>query len=385
MARSLFNLAVLACLGGASARRFEMRHYALINTTSSLPCSETTSSVESTSSGASSTFSTFSWTNTSSTVPPTSVTSSSVTLTESLTSESVTSVSVTSSEDPVITTSSASGTVTSSTSGSESDVTSSYEASITSSVELTTSTVYTTTVRTVTKCPPYVVDCPSNGGYVTTETIPWYTTVCPVTGTSGSPKPPKPTNPPAHGPETITTTFHTTYTITKCPGSVPNCPVGSVTTEVVTTTYCPGNGEPVPSGPAGEHPSGPGEHPEGPKPTGPAGHPEQPEHPQPSGPAGEHPEVPEPTGPAGHPEVPKPSGPGAEQPPVTKSETGYHTVPTGAHSTVVVPPSSGFDSSTIPSKPTSTPTPPATTPPVSGGAKVGVSAVALFGVVLAMM
>ena len=56
--------------------------------------------------------------------------------------------------------------------------------------------------RTVTKCPIYV-DCPE-GGYVTTETIPIYTTVCPVTETEGG-NPPHPTSTggaeePSHGP-----------------------------------------------------------------------------------------------------------------------------------------------------------------------------------------
>lgn len=50
-----------------------------------------------------------------------------------------------------------------------------------SSAQMTTRTEYTTTTRTVTECPPHV-DCPKNG-YVTTEVIPTYTTVCPVTKT----------------------------------------------------------------------------------------------------------------------------------------------------------------------------------------------------------
>ncbi|KND89754.1 putative endo-1,3(4)-beta-glucanase [Tolypocladium ophioglossoides CBS 100239] len=115
----------------------------------------------------------------------------------------------------------------------------------TSSVDLTTSTVYTTTVHTVTKCPPWVTDCPA-GGYVTTETIALYTTVCPVTATQ---KPTTTTTATATasqgaGKETITTKVTKTYTITSCAPTVTNCPVGKVITEVLTTTYCPGEQTP---------------------------------------------------------------------------------------------------------------------------------------------
>ncbi len=124
--------------------------------------------------------------------------------------------------------------------------------SASSSEEMTTSTVYTTTVRTVTKCPP-TVHCPT-GGYVTTETIPLYTTVCPVTATktdSHKPTTPAQTNKPGHsqGPTTITTKVTKVYTITSCAPTVTNCPIGHVTTEVSTTTYCPGEQTGVPTGP----------------------------------------------------------------------------------------------------------------------------------------
>jgi chitinase len=99
---------------------------------------------------------------------------------------------------------------------------------------MTTSTVYTTKVHTVTKCPAWV-DCPA-GGYVTTETIPLYTTVCPVTKAASTTSKPSVTS----SAETITTTVSSIYTITSCPPSVVNCPVGKVTTEIITTTYCPG-------------------------------------------------------------------------------------------------------------------------------------------------
>ncbi|KAL5331921.1 hypothetical protein ACEPPN_001461 [Leptodophora sp. 'Broadleaf-Isolate-01'] len=48
-------------------------------------------------------------------------------------------------------------------------------------VKYTTSTVYTTSIYTITSCAPSVTDCPSKLGHVTTEIIKLYTTVCPVT------------------------------------------------------------------------------------------------------------------------------------------------------------------------------------------------------------
>ncbi|KAJ4321058.1 Chitinase 2 [Fusarium piperis] len=118
------------------------------------------------------------------------------------------------------------------------------QASVTRSatISLTTSTVCTTRVYTVTKCPPEVVDCPA-GGYVTTETIPLYTTVCPVTAKA------TPTQ-YAVAPEYETKTVYTTrvHTVTKCPPEVVNCPVGSVTTETIPvyTTVCPVTEKPQP-------------------------------------------------------------------------------------------------------------------------------------------
>lgn len=52
--------------------------------------------------------------------------------------------------------------------------------------EYTTSTVYTTSVRTVTACPSSVKSCPASerSTYVTTDTIIDFTTICPVTATS---------------------------------------------------------------------------------------------------------------------------------------------------------------------------------------------------------
>ena len=111
-----------------------------------------------------------------------------------------------------------------------------------SSVEMTTSTVYDTTTYTVTKCPPTVTNCPY--GHVVTETIAVSTTVCPVTAT------PTPT-----GWTTSTVYATTTYTISKCAPTVKNCPYGHVTTEIipVSTTICPVTDvwPAKPTGPAG--------------------------------------------------------------------------------------------------------------------------------------
>ncbi|KAF4345978.1 endochitinase 2 precursor [Fusarium beomiforme] len=91
-------------------------------------------------------------------------------------------------------------------------------------VSMTTSTVCTTRVHT------------AAGGYVVTETIPLYTTVCPVTGKA------RPSN-HAVPSQYLTKTVYTTsvHTVTKCPPSVVDCPYGSVTTETIPvyTTVCP--------------------------------------------------------------------------------------------------------------------------------------------------
>ncbi|KAH8709764.1 Endochitinase A [Beauveria bassiana] len=194
--------------------------------------------------------------------------------------------------------------------------------------EMTTSSVYTTKTYTITSCPPIVPDCPV--GHVTTETIFVSTTVCPVTKTDEAPKPTaKPIQPTE---EMTTSSVYTTktYTITSCPPSVPNCPVGHVTTETkfVSTTVCPVADVPQPTHPAGKPPGGEpsgdkpwkptgGEQPSGDKPTGG----EQPSGNKPSGnkPTGEQPSGNKPTGeqPSGHkPTGEQPSGnkPTGEQP-----------------------------------------------------------------------
>uniref|UniRef100_A0A0D2XHK4 chitinase n=1 Tax=Fusarium oxysporum (strain Fo5176) TaxID=660025 RepID=A0A0D2XHK4_FUSOF len=92
-----------------------------------------------------------------------------------------------------------------------------------------TKTVYTTSIHTVTKCPPEVVDCPY--GSVTTETIPVYTTVCPVTEKSK----PAPTDVPYN--HEIKTLYRSQVnTISHCAPGTPNCVVGAVTTEIASWT-----------------------------------------------------------------------------------------------------------------------------------------------------
>ncbi|KAI4867324.1 glycoside hydrolase family 16 protein [Hypoxylon rubiginosum] len=102
--------------------------------------------------------------------------------------------------------------------------------------ELTTSTIYATSVYTVTSCAPTITNCPAGGSYVTTEVISIGVTVCPVTETGGSSPQPTTTVAVPEGYTTSTVKVTKTYTITSCAATVTNCPVGSLTTEVSTTT-----------------------------------------------------------------------------------------------------------------------------------------------------
>ncbi|KPM34471.1 hypothetical protein AK830_g12098 [Neonectria ditissima] len=110
-------------------------------------------------------------------------------------------------------------------------------ATITDSASLTTSTVYTTHIYTVTKCPPSVHNCPA-GGYVTTEVVALYTTVCPIeeggATKTGSGSQPEITGAVYHEVKTIYST--NVHTITSCPPEVTNCPLGHVTTEITSYT-----------------------------------------------------------------------------------------------------------------------------------------------------
>ncbi|KAK8051467.1 hypothetical protein PG993_002852 [Apiospora rasikravindrae] len=84
-----------------------------------------------------------------------------------------------------------------------------------------TSTLYATSLYTVTKCPPHVHNCPASSTYVTSSVVPTGTTVltCPVA--------------------VSTSTLYATsqITLTKCPPSVHNCPASStyITSSVVPT------------------------------------------------------------------------------------------------------------------------------------------------------
>jgi hypothetical protein len=110
-------------------------------------------------------------------------------------------------------------------------------------VEYTTSTVYATKIYTVTACPPSVPNCPGRGS-VTTEIVPVYTTVCPVSGNSGAVPTPGLSAPANVGYTTGTVYTTKVVTVTACAPGVVNCP-GTVTTATVplyTTVY------PTPSG-----------------------------------------------------------------------------------------------------------------------------------------
>lgn len=80
------------------------------------------------------------------------------------------------------------------------------------------------------------------------------------TATSGTTAPYSNTS-TTHSVETSTILSTKTYTITSCPATVTNCPIGSVATEVFTayTTYCPGSGATItPSGGGLAYTSAPG-------------------------------------------------------------------------------------------------------------------------------
>ncbi|KAI9903660.1 hypothetical protein N3K66_000189 [Trichothecium roseum] len=122
-------------------------------------------------------------------------------------------------------------------------------------VSFTTSTSFTTVTKTITDCPPYVVDCPEDG-YVTTVVVPVYTTVCPITDV---PEPTQAGVPDVPGDDWTTSTMYITKTkiITDC-GPHVECPEGGVTTTevIISTTVCPvepTHDTPAPPGDDGEH------------------------------------------------------------------------------------------------------------------------------------
>ncbi|KAF4637126.1 hypothetical protein G7Y89_g965 [Cudoniella acicularis] len=110
-------------------------------------------------------------------------------------------------------------------------------------VSYSRSTVYQTTIYTITSCAPTVTNCPALIGKLTTVTIPAYTTICPV-----SPAPTQPSVstgiPTKTSSVTISTVYATSvYTVTSCAPTVTNCPalIGKLTTVTVPlyTTICP--------------------------------------------------------------------------------------------------------------------------------------------------
>ncbi|KAK2064743.1 glycoside hydrolase [Colletotrichum caudatum] len=257
----------------------------------------------------------------------------------------------------------ATDSATDSTTGSAS-VTDSAKNTLTSSEELVISTIYTTKVTTVTSCKPEV---PCTKGQVVTETVPWYTTICPATATSSAAAVPTTTAPPPP-PQWTTSTVYTTktYTITSCAPEVPYCPVGQITTKVVPayTTVCPytsttpgggGDGS-KPSGDAHTPPKPSADVPHPPKPTG-----EVPKPPSPFSQAGEKssgdvPHPPKPTGEVSKPPVSN----GGNKPvyttlavPVTVGK--YNTTIPGTGASYKPTPTGGFSSYTtaapVPSKP----------------------------------
>ncbi|KAM0541348.1 hypothetical protein ACHAPJ_013268 [Fusarium lateritium] len=173
---------------------------------------------------------------------PTSTESASESVTESVTSAETTSADTTLSfsttryrNTTAITTKSA-GTSTggSGSSGYPDGSGYSYDLPTTAAPSTTiTSTVTTSKVYTVTACPPSVTNCPV--GHVTTEIVTSLTTYCPGND--------KPTDNGNHGyprptkaPVTSTLTATRVYTITDCPGDGP-CHKGEVKTEIVTNTH----------------------------------------------------------------------------------------------------------------------------------------------------
>jgi hypothetical protein len=98
----------------------------------------------------------------------------------------------------------------------------------TASIEYTTSTVLTTSVYTVTSCAPTVTNCPV--GHVTTDIITLYTTVCPVSATSTNIGTATSTSTPSFSNSTTTTSTITTS------ASLTTSTI--YTTDLITVTSC---------------------------------------------------------------------------------------------------------------------------------------------------
>jgi hypothetical protein len=97
----------------------------------------------------------------------------------------------------------------------------------TGSIEYTTSTVLTTSVYTVTSCAPTVTNCPV--GHVTTDIITLYTTVCPVSATSTNIGTATSTSTPSFSNSTGSSTITTSASLTTST---------IYTTDLITVTSC---------------------------------------------------------------------------------------------------------------------------------------------------
>ncbi|CAH0045927.1 unnamed protein product [Clonostachys solani] len=102
---------------------------------------------------------------------------------------------------------------------------------------LTTSTIFTTSIHTVTSCAPTVTDCPADSTVLATETIPVSTTIFPIsapTTASQSNNSPVLTSNVEDQYTTSTVYATSTRTVTSCAPTVKNCPADS--TKLVTET-----------------------------------------------------------------------------------------------------------------------------------------------------
>lgn len=189
----------------------------------------------------------------------------------------------------------------------------------------------------------------------TSSAVPTITTTPGPSGTaptsSGVVSSSKWTNSTTTAKPTYTSTLTTTsiYTITSCPPVVTKCPIGQITTEIITstTTYCPGDDGYPPETSA--HDNCPGGH-NCPKPTHTGGNqcPGGPDCPKPTdGSQCPGPDCPKPSKPIGHdicpggPECPVPTGgnqcPGPNCPQPTGGMTTVHK-PTGTQTSLPQPP-----------------------------------------------
>ncbi|KAK1833912.1 hypothetical protein QBC39DRAFT_432019 [Podospora conica] len=165
-----------------------------------------------------------------------------------------------------------------------------------------TSTVYATSVHTVTSCAPTVTNCPGRPGkpVVVTEVIPVSTTICPDDDDDDVKPTPAPTK-PIGKPPVVDNGCSTTISTSTCVHTETTGPKDVVVTTYlpITQTICPVvPGKPTWAHPEPSHPGG------GPGHPGKPGHPEGPEETQPAKP--HVPGAPKPTGTGAWPAPTKP-------------------------------------------------------------------------------